>query len=87
LAPRAVTESGNCEPRLAHQVHILDFEITVWPAATLEQEVDPRVLAVLHFPTEARIARQFRQGTGRQRGARKQVRMRCVDADEFWSGA
>ena len=71
----------------AHQVHVLDFDITGRASGRLQQEVDPRIGAVLHLAARAGIAGELGNRARRDRLGDQQVGMRGVDADQLGPGA
>ena len=59
LLPRSVLASGNsARPGRPHQVHVLDLDVAGRPAGALQQEIHPRVLAVLHLAPDRVVAGQ-----------------------------
>ncbi len=89
FAPR----SGHCigkfgQPRPAHQVDVLDLDVAGRPAGRFEQEIDPRVLAVLHLAPDRGVAGELRE-CGRPRSPRPRAHSGCagVDADQLGAAA
>ena len=71
------------EPRLAHQVDVLDLEIARPPRRVVEQEIDAGVLAVFHLAPDGRIIAQFRDQAGLERFGDQLVRLGDIHADEL----
>ena len=84
LSPRSVLASGNsARPGPPHQVHVLDLDVAGRPAGAFQQEIDPRVPAVLHLAPDAVVAGKLGDRAGRERRADQRIGMRGVDADEL----
>ncbi len=81
-----VRELGN--PKLAHQMDVLDLDIAGRLSRIFQQKIDPRALAVddpaiLHLAADGRIADEFGNDAGRESFRDDRVRMHGVDADQL----
>src|SRR5208282_5047231 len=68
----AVREFG--EPRLAHEMDVLDLQIAGRPRRIFEQKIDPGVLSVFDLPPHRRVVAQLRNEPGLERVADELIR-------------
>ncbi len=73
--------------RAAHQMHVLDLDIAALSPRCFEQEVHPRILAVLHLAADARIACELADRVGGDRLRCEPVGMAGIDAHELGAAA
>src|SRR6476646_7778400 len=70
-----------------HQVDVLDLDIAARAVWRFEQEVDARVLAVLHLAADRGVTRKLGDFAGCDRLAGERIRMCRVDADKLRAAA
>ncbi len=76
-----------CEPRLAHEVDVLDLHIAGRTRRVLEQEIDPGAPAISHLAAQGGIADQFFDPSGRERLGGKRIGIGGINADQLGAAA